>query len=130
MAKSEECGEGECTCYDYWSNFCGLVALLALYLLGVTALEWVRRRFYRLFWRAHVACAPLALVFAVMHWHKVTLYLVPSLAFYTASKWPALLHTLRKPLLTSKSLAPVPRSGNVLELQVFRAAKFKCVRAV
>jgi len=86
-------GEGR-TCYSFFINFCGAVAVLSFLLLTLTSLHWVRRHYYRFFYYCHVTFATVSLVALLMHWKRMVFYLCPSLLYYAASVTPAAVQAL------------------------------------
>ena len=87
--------EGECTCYELFRNFTGLVAVLALLVIGFSSLPSVRRNSYTIFYTLHVTAGPLALIVTVLHWNRMLLFLCPSIIYYLASTVPVLIQLLR-----------------------------------
>ena len=81
-------------CQDSFKNLVGLLAVVCLTILGVFSLNWIRRLKYSLFYKAHILLGPLGLAFMVLHFHRMALYLSPSLLYYLAGNVPVLLKTV------------------------------------
>lgn len=81
----------DCTCYAMFRNLAGFGSAVALFVLMLTSMNQVRRKFYRLFYLSHVIAAPLAILLVVLHWNKSILYMAPSLIYYTATSIPSFL---------------------------------------
>uniref|UniRef100_A0A6U6I807 FAD-binding FR-type domain-containing protein n=1 Tax=Odontella aurita TaxID=265563 RepID=A0A6U6I807_9STRA len=78
----------DCTCYHHFRNFTGLVALIFLLVILLSSLGPVRRKSFRLFYLIHMLSAPVVLIAAVMHYHRMVLYVSPSLLYYAACSIP------------------------------------------
>ncbi|KAJ9629906.1 hypothetical protein H2203_002291 [Taxawa tesnikishii (nom. ined.)] len=60
----------------------GLIGITAFTLVGTTALSWVRKRNYRIFYVVHVVLATLLLPVLYWHVHHIRLYILETLAVY------------------------------------------------
>lgn len=83
-------------CGKMINGFYGTVAILAFTILAVTSMQVVRRYKYSVFYFAHVICAPLFIIFVVMHWKHIYYYFVPSAVYYFATQVPFLMQHSRK----------------------------------
>lgn len=65
----------------------------------IMARPFVRRKFYEVFYRIHVLCAPLVYIFAGLHMPLLLNWMVPSLALYGLDFgvrwWKRCLHDAR-----------------------------------
>lgn len=109
-------------CSSLLRNFNGLVATLCFVVILVSSLEFIRRRFYRVFWVVHVIGATVACVFTVLHWQNVILYLLPSLVFYMVG-WSThaislLLDLCKGPDGTTSTIRAIPGSSDIFELTI------------
>ena len=82
-------------CGKMINGFYGTVAILAFTILAVTSMQVVRRYKYSVFYFAHVICAPLFIIFVVMHWKFIYYYFVPSAVYYFATQVPFLVQHSR-----------------------------------
>lgn len=82
-----------------WSNLSGLIAFLFALMMLIMARPFVRRKFYEVFYRIHVLCAPLVYIFAGLHMPLLLNWMVPSLALYGLDFgvrwWKRCLHDAR-----------------------------------
>ena len=104
-----------------WDVVLGLVATVAFTVVGTTALAWVRKRNYRLFYRVHVALASLLLPVLYFHVHHIRLYIWQTLAVYV-------LHFVTRVLSeksVSATVALVPGTTDLLDIQVLLSGKTK-----
>ena len=115
--------EGECTCYELFRNFTGLVAVLALLVIGFSSLPSVRRNSYTIFYTLHVTAGPLTLIVTMLHWNRMLLFLCPSIIYYLASTVPILIQLLRSylneggvKLLSATELATMGGNGGYQSL--------------
>ena len=109
-------------CSSLLRNFNGLVATLCFVVILVSSLEFIRRRFYRVFWVVQVIGATVACVFTVLHWQNVSLYLLPSLVFYMVG-WSThaislLLDLCKGPDGTTSTIRAIPGSSDIFELTI------------
>lgn len=79
-------------CEHVLRNFTGLVAAVAMIVLGLASMGWIRRASYRLFYMTHVLMTPLVLFATVLHWNQAFLYLVPGLILWMSTTLPQRLH--------------------------------------
>ncbi len=65
-----------------WSNFSGFLSFICFGLMGITSLDWVRRRYFELFYFTHVTLAVPGFVFAFLHMPALARFLAPALLLY------------------------------------------------
>jgi predicted ferric reductase len=80
--------ETECTCYSHFLYLTGVLACLALIVILVTSSNWVRRKFYSVFYISHLLVAPLFILVILLHYNRGILYVAPSVLYYLASSLP------------------------------------------
>ena len=91
---SKECYSGlihrdyDKDCHSALINLLGIISGIALVVLGVSSLYWVRRNFYRTFYILHIMISVSVLFGLVMHYNKMIYYMAPSLLYYLASNLP------------------------------------------
>jgi len=83
-------------CGKQINGFYGTIAILAFTILAVTSMQVVRRYKYTVFYFSHIICAPIFIIFVVMHWKFIYYYLVPSACYYFATQAPFLVQYSRK----------------------------------
>ena len=86
----------ECSCYFHFRNLTGFVALVGLLVIGVTTFDYIRRRYYKVFYMTHVLAAPTVLLMVILHWRRSILYIAPSLLYYAATSIPILTERVIK----------------------------------
>ena len=82
-------------CQDVFQNLTGLIAAICIVILGFMSMNWIRRLNYSFFYKVHVVLGPVILIFMTMHVKRMSLYLSPSLLYYTAGNVPVWLNSLR-----------------------------------
>ncbi|KAJ3172174.1 hypothetical protein HDU88_006989 [Geranomyces variabilis] len=65
-------------------NFSGLIAWIAMALLAITSLPWIRRHAFEVFYRLHVPLFVVFVAFAAIHEGQAIGILVPGLILYAA----------------------------------------------
>eukprot|EP00550_Attheya_septentrionalis_P009172 CAMPEP_0198285388 /NCGR_PEP_ID=MMETSP1449-20131203/4693_1 /TAXON_ID=420275 /ORGANISM="Attheya septentrionalis, Strain CCMP2084" /LENGTH=862 /DNA_ID=CAMNT_0043982795 /DNA_START=133 /DNA_END=2718 /DNA_ORIENTATION=+ len=88
--------DSDCSCYDHFRNLTGFLALVALLVIGVSSIGYVRRAYYSIFYMVHIAVGPLFLLVTILHWSKMVLFLCPSMLYYAACTAPVLMERWRK----------------------------------
>eukprot|EP00751_Fragilariopsis_kerguelensis_P005652 CAMPEP_0170793606 /NCGR_PEP_ID=MMETSP0733-20121128/22796_1 /TAXON_ID=186038 /ORGANISM="Fragilariopsis kerguelensis, Strain L26-C5" /LENGTH=965 /DNA_ID=CAMNT_0011142671 /DNA_START=114 /DNA_END=3008 /DNA_ORIENTATION=- len=83
-------------CGKQINGFYGTIAILAFTILALTSMQVVRRYKYTVFYFSHIICAPIFIIFVVMHWKFIYYYLVPSACYYFATQAPFLVQYSRK----------------------------------
>ena len=83
--------QGTSSCYGYYRNFNGFLAIVALLLLAATSLAFVRRTNYRFFYVSHLVTATVFVLTMVFHMKRIVIYLFPSLVCYFATTIPTLV---------------------------------------
>lgn len=82
-------------CGKQINGFYGTIAIAAFTILACTSTQVVRRFKYPVFYFSHIICAPIFIIFVVMHWSKIYFYLVPSAVYYIATQAPFLMQHSR-----------------------------------
>lgn len=80
-------------CFVVQRNFTGVLGGVALVILGMSSMNWVRRTSYRLFYTLHGFCTPVILLMTALHGHSFFLYLVPALILWSSTTLPVLLES-------------------------------------
>jgi predicted ferric reductase len=88
--------DSDCSCYDHFRNLTGVLAAVGLVVIAITAVGYVRRNHYRVFYMAHVMAAPLVIIMSILHWKRSVLYMAPSLLYYVASSIPVMMESAVK----------------------------------
>jgi len=76
------------SCFGYWRNFSGTIALVAFVVLGITSLEPVRRRIYSIFIYVHIPAAWFMMIGAIIHFRFIALFLMPNIVYYLVTSGP------------------------------------------
>jgi ferredoxin-NADP reductase len=82
-----------CDCYTILRNLYGFVAAMSMLMIGVTSLHSIRRNMYPFFYKAHILLAPIIILTLTMHYNRAILYFAPSLLYYIAGSFPAILES-------------------------------------
>ena len=77
-----------CNCLDFWINFTGLCGLIAMLVLMIGSLNYIRRHFYRVFYMVHIIAAPLFIVASILHYNRAIMYMLPNLLYYASQTVP------------------------------------------
>ena len=88
--------EGDCSCYDHFIPFTGLVAGCGLVVIGISSLYKFRRSSYAYFAMIHYVTSPLTFAAICVHYNKAILYASGSLLYYLASNYPVWIEFLGK----------------------------------
>ena len=92
--RDPEEGELSKECELEWYNFTGLIAFVFVAILCATSLNYVRRRWYRIFYICHTTCGTGMLVMTIFHWNPAAYYILPSIVYYLASTTPVLVQAV------------------------------------
>jgi predicted ferric reductase len=122
-----------CICVDFWTNFTGLLGLIALLVLMVGSLNHIRRNYYKVFYIVHITAAPLFIIAAILHYNRTILYMCPSLLYYSSQTLPVYVESWlsrrrcskgARILSVSKIPCPSPQrpNGKVLSIE-FEASR-------
>lgn len=76
------------SCTRLLRNFSGVVAGLAMILLGLASMNFIRRLSYRFFDLVHNLCTPIILFMTALHWDDAFLYLAPGLILWMSTTLP------------------------------------------
>jgi predicted ferric reductase len=99
----------DCSCYAHARNVTGLVAALALLVIGMSTLHVVRRTWYAMFYKIHIAAGPTLLLCVVLHWNRSIVYLAGSLLYYLACSMLIWVEQWRQQRATSLRVISVER---------------------
>ena len=83
-----------CSCDSVFRNFVGLLALAGMAIIFLTSLPIVRRQQYLFYYLVHVIAAPILVILLCLHFTRSLVYMAPSLLYYTASSFPAIVETV------------------------------------
>eukprot|EP00526_Cylindrotheca_closterium_P005001 CAMPEP_0113606614 /NCGR_PEP_ID=MMETSP0017_2-20120614/2949_1 /TAXON_ID=2856 /ORGANISM="Cylindrotheca closterium" /LENGTH=626 /DNA_ID=CAMNT_0000515171 /DNA_START=443 /DNA_END=2323 /DNA_ORIENTATION=+ /assembly_acc=CAM_ASM_000147 len=118
----------KCWRWDYGSpcrkkfvNLLGLSSGTIFLIMGSTSIWLVRRRFFRVFYFAHIGCSFILMFLLAMHYNKMILYLAPSLVYYFASNVPQWVEWIWKWIKGGTAIASfveIPDSGGCVELSL------------
>ena len=103
-----------CTCAARLINFTGVIAFLAMSIIALTSINWIRRNYYALFYKVHVTLSPIFFVMLVMHFRFVMIYIGGGLLYYFVCCIPVWVESyFQKPvqIVAIEEIAP-PESSN------------------
>eukprot|EP00984_Skeletonema_dohrnii_P004218 scaffold1490_cov121-Skeletonema_dohrnii-CCMP3373.AAC.1 len=83
-------------CHAKFVNLLGIINGVGFVILGCTALSWVRRHYFNIFYYVHIVLAISLLFGLVMHYNKMIWFIAPSLLSYVASNVPVAFESLYK----------------------------------
>eukprot|EP00984_Skeletonema_dohrnii_P009409 scaffold3606_cov76-Skeletonema_dohrnii-CCMP3373.AAC.2 len=83
-------------CHTKFVNLLGIINGVGFVILGCTALRWVRRHYFNIFYYVHIALATALLFGLVMHYNKMIWFIAPSLLSYVASNVPVAFESFYK----------------------------------
>eukprot|EP00985_Skeletonema_marinoi_P004919 scaffold2131_cov111-Skeletonema_marinoi.AAC.3 len=83
-------------CHTKFVNLLGIINGVGFVVLGCTALWWVRRHYFSIFYYVHIVLAIALLFGLVMHYNKMIWFIAPSLLSYVASNVPVAFESLYK----------------------------------
>lgn len=86
--------QAQTCCYGYMRNFTGFISATALIILGITSINWMRRKYYRFFYISHIITGGTMLLGAVLHFQYIAVYILPSLIYYFCTTSPVLIQIL------------------------------------
>lgn len=95
-----------------WDVVLGLVATVAFTAVGTTALSWVRKRNYRVFYTVHVTLATALLPILYFHVHHIRVFVWETLVVYG-------IHFLTRVLAEKRvdaTVSLVPGTSNLLDI--------------
>jgi predicted ferric reductase len=112
----------EAYCYRQWRNLTGIISSVALLILVMTSWNFVRRRYYWLFYRCHVIFGSIMMVFAMLHFYFVAIYLMPGIIYYLVCLIPEKLRQLIDwtggRSIQVRNVIPIANSNGCFELQL------------
>jgi ferredoxin-NADP reductase len=88
--------KGDCTCYEQFRVFTGLVGAIGLLLIGVSSLYRIRRNYFSSFIMLHYILTPLTFLMICIHYNRAIMYASGSLLYYLASCCPIWVEYLGK----------------------------------
>lgn len=113
-------GKNDKECYPVFRNFTGTVSMICFIGILLSSLNFVRRRYYRLFYRFHIILGPVVIISACMHHPRIVLYLSPGILYYLSSSVPSYIKVSSTRyyakginLISSRT---IPYSGGCVEL--------------
>lgn len=109
------------SCRRGWYNFTGIFCGIFFIVLCATSLNYVRRRYYRIFYIVHVTFGSLLLLMIMMHWNPIAYYVLPSTVYYLASTTPVLVQALASRFrggVKITSVTPIPDGGGCVEVRI------------
>jgi len=117
----DDAGHFRPNCYRVYCNITGLFSLICFMILGISSLNWVRRRNYRLFYIFHISFGSLTLFGIIMHMPWFAVYLIPSLIYYLASTTPVVIQALASHFrggVKIRKVVLIGESGGCVEVHV------------
>jgi len=75
-------------CYMQFMNLTGVFSAFCFFMLTLTSIWWVRRRYYNVFYTTHIIFGTSVFLGLAMHWNAMILYICPSMIYYLASLGP------------------------------------------
>ena len=107
-------------CYDKYINTLGIISGLALVILAISSLYYIRRHYYKAFYTIHVIVSISILFGLCMHYNKMIYYMLPSLVYYIGSNLPIWIEGVYKYVRLNgvqvKKVVCIPDSGGCVEL--------------
>jgi ferredoxin-NADP reductase len=97
-----------------WDVILGIVGTIAFTAVGTTALSWVRRLSYRIFYTTHVTLASILLPVLYFHVHHIRVYIIETLMVYAVHLALRILNEHK----VEGSLTLVPGTSNLLEINI------------
>eukprot|EP00986_Skeletonema_menzelii_P007567 scaffold2976_cov212-Skeletonema_menzelii.AAC.2 len=83
-------------CHTQFVNLLGIMNGVGFVILGCTALWWVRRHYFNVFYYVHIVVSIVLLFGLVMHYNKMIWFIAPSLLSYVASNVPLMIESFYK----------------------------------
>ena len=107
-------------CYDKYINTLGIISGLALVILAISSLYYIRRHYYKVFYTIHIIVSISILFGLCMHYNKMIYYMLPSLVYYIGSNLPIWIEGVYKYVRLNgvqvKKVVCIPDSGGCVEL--------------
>jgi len=106
-------------CYNYFRNLTGIISGIAFSGILMTSLEFIRRRYYRVFYACHMIFMPIVFGAAIMHHPRLIFYLCPGILYYFATSMPMIMQLIAnysKGGTRLLSVKHIPYSGNCVEM--------------
>ncbi|GLI65959.1 hypothetical protein VaNZ11_009641 [Volvox africanus] len=112
---------------SYVNNIAGLISLIAGWILWVTSIPYIRRRFFNLFYASHIGGTVVFMLFAFMHRKDIAPWVMPGIFLYLLD---VVLRTLQQAfnstsITASASVGPeapaaafLSPHGNILTLTI------------
>ena len=111
----------EAPCDHVFYNWTGILAAIPFIILWAASFNWVRRRYYRVFYITHVVCGTLTILFTILHMQFFALYFIPSITYYMASTAPTLIQALASRFrggVAIRKVVAVENSGGCVEVHM------------
>ncbi|OQR89736.1 hypothetical protein ACHHYP_06088, partial [Achlya hypogyna] len=70
---------------DHWINTFGWISFFCMFIMGVTSIAYVRRRYYNVFYVTHFLFVP-ATAFAIMHYGPIAIWLFAGVVLYIVNR--------------------------------------------
>ncbi|EQC31260.1 hypothetical protein SDRG_10865 [Saprolegnia diclina VS20] len=92
-------GEGK----SRWVNSFGWLSGISMFIMGLTSMPFIRRRFYNVFYVTHFLFIPAA-YFAVLHWGNIVIWLFTTTVLYIVNRMMSSA-TIQAPVVIQKAAA-------------------------
>jgi ferredoxin-NADP reductase len=97
-----------------WDVILGIVGTIAFTAVGTTALSWIRKLSYRVFYTTHVTLASILLPVLYFHVHHIRIYIIETLIVYAVHLALRIFNEYK----VEGSLTLVPGTANLLEINI------------
>ena len=97
-----------------WDVILGIVGTIAFTAVGTTALSWIRKLSYRVFYTTHVTLASILLPVLYFHVHHICIYIIETLIVYAVHLALRIFNEYK----VQGSLTLVPGTTNLLEINI------------
>ena len=97
-----------------WDVILGIVGTIAFTAVGTTALSWIRKLSYRVFYTTHVTLASILLPVLYFHVHHIRIYIIETLIVYAVHLALRMFNEYK----VEGSLTLVPGTTNLLEINI------------
>ncbi|KAI9637640.1 uncharacterized protein MKK02DRAFT_7981, partial [Dioszegia hungarica] len=91
----------------------GMTSILALSLMYIVSMRWVRRRIYEFFLVAHICFAALFLAGVIMHWSAVDIWIYPGIALWAADRLLRIARLFLPTLSLFSASTPLASTGTI-----------------
>lgn len=97
-----------------WDVILGIIGTIAFTAVGTTALSWIRKLSYRIFYTTHVVLASMLLPILYFHVHHIRIYIIETLVVYAVHLALRLFNEYK----VEGSMILVPGTANLLEVNI------------